>query len=215
MKFVVIVIAIVGLTVLNACSSGKNNATDSKEKTVNNSPEKGPVQNGDNSDEWIMSQIRQQYPDISKNDVCIVRPTNFKNLALVGMFAHDRGCRGRTAYYGQEKGSIKEFASKVLNDHGWSDRTKRADLAMDYTREVIQVWEGIMTETTESFEKNEGFEFSEPQSTLEDGEVTVTCWVQAPAGMVPEDEFYHLTVMFSKDGEVMSKEISNRFSEEF
>ncbi len=214
MKIILITTTMFILTLFTACTSGKE-GSESGEKggteTTDNESPKGDA----GSDDWIMGQLREKYPEISDDDVCIVRPQSFNNVALVGMFAHDRGCGGSLAYFGGEKGDIRGLAPKILNDNGWSDRNKRSELALNYTKQVIQVWDGLMEESTENFDSHGEFQFSEPLSTVEDGEVTVTCWVKAPAGMLKADNFYHLTVVYSGDGEVLSKDITNRFSVEY
>lgn len=203
-------IIIVFLSLASCAESDKSNQDKTKKEQT-----AGPVDAAlDLSDDAsLLAYLRKSNPELQDDDVCINRISDFQGLILVGYFAHDRGCEGGLVFYKDQEMTFNGLSERVLKDNGWSDRTKKAKLAIDYTIDVLKAWESVLTEEPDNFSQDStGYAFAAPSAILEDGEVNVTCWIKEPAGMQPVDEYYHFSVTFGEDGSVLKSETSNRFA---
>ena len=136
------------------------------------------------------------------DDVCIIRPESFKGLILIGFFAHDRGCSGTECLYNREKFSTKSISAQVLNDNGWSDKELRESLILRWIKEVETVWSSLVETAPDKF--GDGFE--KPTATKDDKGYTAVYWMQRPAGMLPEDNYDKIKLVFNLKGEIISSE---------
>lgn len=210
MKYLSIIVVFFLLTSCSDSEKGKDGET---KKSNTAAPADGKLDLSD--DESVMAYLRKSNPDLQNDDVCINRINQFEGLILVGEFAHDRGCDGGSVFYKNQEMTFNGLSERVLKDNGWSERTKKASLAIDYTIHVLKAWESVLTEEPDNFAQDStGYTFAAPAAIMEDGEVNVTCWVKEPAGMQPIDEYYHFSVTFGEDGSILRSETSNRFSSE-
>lgn len=198
-----------------SCGEAESNE-ENKEKKDSQEDTQGPATNYDLSkDDDIVEMMKVEWKadQLEKDDICIERPEEFAELIVVGSFAHDRGCAGNDVIYKGKLSNKDAVTAKVLNDNGWSDRKNRGHLAVNYTTDVLHVWETVLSGESDAFESDE-YVYADPSFTMEDGEVTVTCWVKEPSGMQPVNSYYHLTIVFSNDGTISSYEKTNQFSQD-
>ena len=155
------------------------------EKTGSNTDERNDL----STDEAVLEALRKEHGDIEEDDICIVRPSSFRKLIIVGFFAHDRGCDGGIVYYKGEKVSDENFSLKVLKDNGWGKEDDRQELALKWVREVSLVWESILSSEPERFDSEEGYTYFDPVAEGDGENIQVRCWIREPAGMLHEDNY--------------------------
>lgn len=130
--------------------------------------------------------------DAAPEDLCIVTNPGFPDVAVVGTFAHDRGCAVELVLVGDAWLPATAAASPALLAQGWqaSDPDTRAALAMDWVDFAVFPFHGIVYQPGEEF-SGDGAPAFEPPSAVADesGGVVVTAWVQEPPGMLPEALF--------------------------
>lgn len=154
--------------------------------------------------------------DLSADDICIDRPSSFKDLILVGFFAHDRGCAGGMKFYkGNEVNNDTDYPI-ILKENGWNEKHKREVLALNWVKEVSLAWSNPMEKEDDDFRKQEEHTFMPPTVKTEGDEISVAVWVRSPSGMSPEANFHLLTVVFSaSEADIIRSQITDRFYVEF
>lgn len=152
--------------------------------------------------------------NLTLEDVCILRPPDFNEVVLIGMFATDVGCQGDELFVGQTLGHFDNLTAQGLNANGWNDRT-REDLARLWTEEVLLAWRTPVQVANPDFDQA-GVPFTPPTvQTLSDDRIQVELWVQEPAGMLPETAYTNLQVIFEPDGSLGEQTPLNQFSVSF
>jgi hypothetical protein len=126
------------------------------------------------------------------DDLCIVTDPAFPDVAVVGSFAHDRGCAVELVLVDDAWLAPGAASSPVLLARGWqqADADVRAALAMDWVRFAVFPFHTIVTEPGEEFARDGAPEFVAPAAVADAaGGAVVTAWVQEPSGMLPEAVF--------------------------
>ncbi len=186
---------------LLACSDNSNDSTES---------------NADlSTDEKVLEELNKGRTDknkINKDDICIERPEKFKDLILIGYFAHDRGCMGNEVFYKGNRSTIDKVTAEVLMDAGWKDKVQREAIAIQYVVKVLLQWEIPLETEPENFKSNGDYTFMPPTAITENSETTVSVWTREPPGMAREDYFYLFTVTFGKNGEIVKSQVTDRFT---
>jgi hypothetical protein len=142
-----------------------------------------------------------------KDDICVVIPANFPHIAGVGTFASDRGCMSEGYYFGGKFTNLKDATPAALSHYGWSDKDKRHDLAKDWVKYVVLVWESVVSSIPKGFSHHEYFDL---HSKTDGDKIIVACWVREPAGMLNQSEYYQLNVVFNEKGELVEIKETNR-----
>lgn len=147
-------------------------------------------------------------------DACVVWPSSFPRVTLVGGFAHDRGCdlegvfvdgELRKTDANQAGLATREFEKAVLAD--------KEAIARAWTDEVLHAFGGNFVSASQpAFEIEGSPKFSAPRATENKiGGVVVEGWVQRPAGMVYEFAYDYIIYRYAPDG-ALETEKRNSFS---
>lgn len=185
--------------------------------TMNDSESEKSNSKDFSKDEIVLEEVNKiMKNDLSKEDICIDRPSSFKDLVLVGFFAHDRGCAGGLKFYkGIEVDNEKGY-STILVDNGWKDKHKREVIALNWVRDVSLAWSIPLESEDDDFKKQEEHTFMPPTVKTEGDEISVAIWVREQSGMSPEVNFHLLTVVFSiAESDIIRSQITDRFYVEF
>jgi hypothetical protein len=174
-------------TVLCLCSSGCNN------------DQKQTVEMGQYLDEQsIFEDIKKEYPDIEKNDVCIDASQYFKTLFIVGFFAHDRGCGDEYYYYKGNKIVINNDKIKeILMDNGFENN--KTKLIEEYHQEIINHNNTCLYSAPDNFDTI-NYVFESPKVWIEKDLIISSFWIQQPGGMMPEAVYEKSVLIFKNDG---------------
>lgn len=148
------------------------------------------------------------------DDYCFVKIRGMKGIYAIGSFAHDRGCKGNEIAVGKKIGPMNELMPEALKLLGWEETEKQEQLALSWVKNVMLVWESPQNSKNDSFEK-EGVTFLAPKVEQVGEDWQVQIWVQEPAGMLPESNFYHLEVLIGQDAKVKSQKVLNRFTHSY
>lgn len=186
---------------LFSCSDKENNSTEGTSDL--------------STDEKVLELLNEGRTDknkINKDDVCIERPEKFKDLILIGYFAHDRGCVGNEVFYKGKRSTIDEVTPNVLMDNGWNDKVKREAIAIQYVVIVLLHWDIPLETEPDNFKDNGDYTFMPPTAKTENNETTVSVWTREPPGMAREDYFFLFTVTFGSNGEIVKSQVTDRFS---
>lgn len=164
-------------------------------------------------DENVIAELNKSSEhQFTSDDVCIERPDSFKDLILVGYFAHDRGCTGNIVFYKGVESTVSEIYTTLLKDNGWANKVKREKLALNLVTDVLLKWVSPLFSEPKNFSQNSMYSFSPPMAIIEQNEVIVSTWVLEPAGMQPESSYYLFTAAFNDKGEMTRSEMTDRFS---
>ena len=167
------------------------------------------------TDEQVLKALNDETGnDFDQDDVCIKRSKTFKEFILIGYFAHDRGCAGDGCFYKGKLKDITGIAKTIMMDHGWSDESKRINLAKEFMMEVAGSWETVVQSEHEDFIA-ENQQWVEPQSENVADTYIATAWIRQGAGMRRARSYYKVQYIFEKDGRLSSVNRSNRFSHEY
>ncbi len=152
--------------------------------------------------------------NLASTDVCIHRPANLKEVVVIGLFAHDAGCRGDEMFVGQTLGHFDNLTDDGLKANGWNGRT-REELARLWTEDVLLAWRTPMQTANDDFARA-GVTFTPPVvQTLADDRVQVELWVREPAGMLPEANYTQVRIVFEADGNLGEQTVLNQFTVSF
>jgi hypothetical protein len=169
------------------------------------------------NDEVILEEVNKiMKKDFSINDICINRPSEFKDLVLVGFFAHDRGCSGGLKFFkGKEVNNDTGYPA-ILNENGWKDKIKREVIALNWVKNVSLAWSIPLESEDEDFKKQEEYTFMPPTVTTNGDEISVAIWVREQSGKMAGASFHLLTVVFSiAEADIIRSQITDRFNVEY
>jgi hypothetical protein len=157
------------------------------------------------TDEKVLEALNKGRENkLEKQDVCIERPDATKNIIVIGMFAHDRGCAFDSVFVKGKRFVGKEEATKAaLNFFGWSkgDDEARSAIAMNWTTNYLLKFSHPLRKPTHHFNQPDTRPFQEPQvKTNKDRGIVVSLWVQQPAGMQPITYYDLLEFSYGNDG---------------
>lgn len=150
---------------------------------------------------------------------CIARPKAFPTAVVVGLFAHDRGCRLKGVFIGEQlhsssRGQRARYAHETLKSAGFVDapEARKHELARAYVDEVIHAFrDGLVTKATPAFALEETPEYAAPTVKTVTDETHVAGWVPLPAGDKDETGYIHGEWRFSSAG-FLRTSLSNRFT---
>jgi hypothetical protein len=135
------------------------------------------------------------------DDACVVWPSSFPRVTLVGGFAHDRGCDLEGVFVDGE------LRKTDANQAGLA--TREFDKAVLHDKEAIA---RFVTASETAFEIAGSPKFTAPRATENKiGGVVVEGWVQRPAGMVYELSYDYIIYRFAPDG-ALETETRNSFT---
>ncbi|MCB0479099.1 MAG: hypothetical protein KDC84_13100 [Crocinitomicaceae bacterium] len=162
---------------------------------------------GGKIEELNEEQVQKEYCkkkgiDFEKNKryICVNVSSTFKHVAAVGSFASDRGCMGESYYFAGDFISLKELTPRALEYYGWKEASKREDLALKWVTKVVTVWESEVNSMPEGFSESS---FFKPTVWTENNQVKVKLWIQEPAGMLNQSDYYAAEYTFSESGEIV------------
>ena len=134
--------------------------------------------------------------------VCIERLKESVSLIIIGFFAYDRGCRLDGAFvdsrYFEETDTA--LSKNALAAFGWQKAPKRERemLASYWVQKGLLAFYTVLQTKDKDLNDNA---FHPPKAeTAENGEITVTLWIQLPSGMRRGKEFKRVQYRFSKYG---------------
>jgi antitoxin component YwqK of YwqJK toxin-antitoxin module len=129
---------------------------------------------------------------------CVSRAEHFPGIALVGGFAHDRGCM-QTGFVVDCTPQEKVSSAAILARAGWSKATgdRRKAIAMEYLHEILLDMRGSLVR-----DQPKPPETTPVADLASDGTVTIHGWVRDPSGMVPEITSRETTWTFTPKGDV-------------
>ena len=129
------------------------------------------------------------------DDHCIRRVAAgpFKGAVVIGAFAHDRGCipvgvHGNCCYHGD----VRKAAAPLLAAAGWgaADAAHRAELALAYTDDVINAFDGrFLREPPDDWAAAKKPVVAPAATPVDGGAFTVRGWVRDPPGMINETRY--------------------------
>jgi hypothetical protein len=137
----------------------------------------------------------------SQSKGCVRIPEELPGIILLGSFAYDRGCALNGAIINKRGFSTDKDVSKLaLESLGWgkAGAEKRKELALKWVQFGLLAFENPLEQATKDF-TNQTFETPRAVSSA-DGSITVSLWVQEPAGMRCQSVYDKLIYRFLKDG---------------
>lgn len=141
--------------------------------------------------------------DVAREDLCILTNPGFADVAVAGLFAHDRGCMLSLVLVDGAWLAPGAASSPALLHQGWheSSAASRADMAWTWTQFAIFPFQGILRTENEDFLRGDAPEFVAPSSVaVAGGGVIVTTWVIEPSGMLCQTEYKLWELTFDRDG---------------
>jgi len=148
----------------------------------------------------------------NESDLCVIPRENFPGIYCIGWFASDRGCMGDEVLFGNDFVEAEDITSKALNYYGWDTLSKRETLALNWTMDVLLVFESPKRSMDKRFEKA-GVTYEAPKvKTTADGHVVVRLWVQEPVGMLPKADFYKIEVTYDQKGAIVNRQKLSSFT---
>ena len=130
-------------------------------------------------------------------------------MIVIGFFAYDRGCRLDGAFVGSRYYEDKDAAlsKNALTALGWAKapQREREMLASYWVQKGLLAFFTVLQTRDKDLNDNE---FHPPRAvTAENGEITVTLWIQMPSRMRRGKEFKRVEYKFAKDGHPTGTEI--------
>ncbi len=153
-----------------------------------------------------------EYEFSDPHDFCMDSSGTFTDLFVLGAFANDAGCMREGLMYRDTVGRDTSLQSKVLRDHGWGVDSNRAGLALAWVQEVQLCWSTPITAYHDDFGYKTNPNYDLPKAMLTSQGVKVAIWVRQPAGMLPQNIYYKLEVLFGDDGNIVSSKRTHQFS---
>ena len=153
------------------------------------------------TDEKLESAVREATGHGIYEKSCVVRLSGvFKSVVLIGSWADDAGCVSEGYFADGHYVKDRNAAAKALVSAGWSDRTKRKELALAWASNALG-------ET--QFASN-----PPPVTRLEpDGGVVVEGWRHLRGGMIPQTIDNKVRVKFSPSGDATETVIESIVTE--
>lgn len=152
------------------------------------------------------------YEFSNPSDFCIDSTNSFEDLFVLGAFANDAGCLREGLMYKDTVGLDSSLQVKVLHNHGWASDSIKSTLAMAWVQEVLLCWSTPVLTYHEDFGYKTTPNYDAPKSMLMEHGVRVELWVRRPPGMLPQNIYYKLTVLFDTEGNVISSTRTKQFS---
>jgi hypothetical protein len=146
------------------------------------------------------------------HDFCMDSSRTFNDLYILGAFANDAGCMREGLMYCDTVGRDTSLQAKILRDHGWEVDSNRAALALAWVQEVQLCWSTPITSYHEDFGHKTNPNYDLPKAVLTNQGIKVAIWVRQPAGMLPQNIYYKLEVLFGDDGHIVSRKRTHQFS---
>ncbi len=158
-----------------------------------------------NDDEAVLGsyEAASRYDDLDARDVCINTDDDFPGVAIVGLFAHDRGCMLDLVYVDGDWLSDEAAAAPVLASRGWddADAATRAALVLEWIDFGPYGFVTVRSSGGEDFEVDGAPAFVPPTAEVQpNGDVVATFWYQEEAGMLPETNYRLIRMTFNDDG---------------
>ena len=142
--------------------------------------------------------------------LCIKRPPMFRDLVTVGFKEFEEGCVGGLIFYKGEQFEIWPCSSFMF-DHGWSNPKNRSKLAREYTEHVMFPWLELIEADNGDFGKDGRPKWSPPTITIDRDHIFVKIWFKDLPGINGEKFYENYEIVFSPEGNVISKESVDRF----
>jgi len=157
--------------------------------------------------------VKRAYKDATGKDIgdlCVDRPPTFPKVVVVGSLVMDRGCSTIGAFVDNRWiPAASDYTAPALASAGWSDTAKRPTLAGAWLAEIG--WDGtLVTEDKPAFKFDDTPDFT-PLTAIpsENGNVTVTAWVQDPPGMVYEESYRRMEWTFDPTGHLTGRQLEH------
>lgn len=147
------------------------------------------------------------------DDLCVVTNPNFPDVAVVGTFAHDRGCAVDLVLTDGDWLAPGAASSPVLMAQGWGDgdADQMAALAMEWVDFAVFPFHGILRSANDDFARDGAPPFAQPDVTADGNGVVVTLWVTEPAGMLPETEYKLWALTFDREGRQVRTRVLDQY----
>jgi hypothetical protein len=159
-----------------------------------------------------MYQSHSDHTIEEADDFCVEKASSFSGIYSIGWFANDLGCPGNEILVAGEFGTVDELTQKGLRINGWNDNEKREQICLDWTDEVLLCWETPLHSTNEDFEAESTPVFHPPECEAVKEGWKVLMWVEEPAGMLPQSNYYQLEVHYNPEGKITKQEIINSYT---
>ncbi|MEZ5668448.1 MAG: hypothetical protein R3F55_13605 [Alphaproteobacteria bacterium] len=141
--------------------------------------------------------------DIAAEDVCLTTDPDFPDVAVVGVFADDRGCMLEAILVDGSWLAVEQASQPVLAARGWPDLDDRGReaLALAWAEFGVFAYYGIAWERGDAFARADAPAYSPPSAHADGaGGVVVTLWRIEPQGSLPQTEYALWQVAFDGDG---------------
>lgn len=152
----------------------------------------------------------------AKGCVCIRRGKAFPDLVVLGSVRADASCRLEGFFFRRVwYEPIGAATRTVLLEMGWdgADRSKRVDLAMSWTREVMLAFEGVVDEKPSAFLLPTAPPFHPLEATWEPtGAIEVRAFVGEPASPLGTVGYHQETLRFDSAARVVKVSVGTFFS---
>ena len=134
----------------------------------------------------------------AEDNRCQREAQGFDGVTVVGGFASDLGCVWQAYLFDGQKHALMD-AGVLLSRNGWSDVTKRAELARKFVGGVLYD-PGVLLERAPDGWKAK---FVAPHATpAGDGSVLFIGWRRLPSGMQPGTRYAKVEIYFGSDGNI-------------
>ncbi len=188
-----------------------NSCNNDKKTNPNKNPKEETMKL--NSEEAIFNHFAQLYPGLSEDDLCIDAPASFKDMFIVGFFAHDRGCGNNVYFYKGDSITLNDTTiQQILIDNGF--KNSPSQVVEKYHLEIVNINKISLTNVPSEFDTTT-YEFFPPKTYVEDNMIYSSIWVQRPSGMIPEVRFYLSNLVFDTKGKLVSSSQTKTFSVDY
>jgi hypothetical protein len=145
----------------------------------------------------LRAQLLAEHPNTDKNDICLDEITEFKNLIMVGYFAHDRGCTNFTPYYfGKKKQFSTAFNEELMRENGYSESPDKLIKAFHFN--IVNIENSILHRIPEQQDSTLNLLYHEYTLELENDTYVSKVWIRHPSGMLPENKYAESIAYFEK-----------------
>lgn len=155
--------------------------------------------------------------DMNPGDVCVLTDPDFPGVAVVGTFAHDRGCITQIIHVDGDWLMPSLASAAALRMAGWqgADDDGRARLALLWTAFGGFPFSSPVTSPNEDFGRPGGPAFVPPRAEPAAAGAVVTLWVEEPSGMAPETEYNLWELTYDRDGKTVRIRVLDSFTADF
>ncbi|MCP4417685.1 MAG: hypothetical protein GY805_13765 [Chloroflexi bacterium] len=212
--------------ILAACSGGRHEEEPSLQgtPTPDDFEDENWISRPNNKSPYDLTSsngIQAAYEDLSgerveADDYCFAEVNGFTNVAIIGAFANDYGCIFEEAIVIDELGSLAEMTPLALQHNGWDDDANRAALAQTWAEEALLAAFSIVRSENDDFLRADSPPFAPPTVTqMENGRIQVEMWVREPSGMLPQNIYRHMQIIYAAEGELLTNNRGLQFAVEF